>query len=260
MATEKDVEQQLRTHYQMTTTDQGSVDRLREAVATIGNGPHHIDDPPHVLRRRWLPPIVAAVVVVAAAVTAFVIADSTGHPSQHQAGTPTTSQSHPVAPPPNLPLTPLPTTLPTPHQQGNVCVMNRVLPSANGGRPPVVSGKSVGAVIIWLPGGGLVPCQVVKTSVSESVARQLAQAINASPAAFTGPVNCGMDTGAEVQVYFRLSGTTQTELLTIDADGCRLVRADGFRPRRTLVPGNEVLKVLEGVAPAGWKKHLQTGQ
>jgi hypothetical protein len=254
MSADKDIEQLLRSHYQTTETEPGSLDRLRGAIASIANNKAR---PTKHSRRLWLTPVLAAAAVVAAVTGGLVIANTIGRSSQHQGGAPTTSESSLAIPRRNLPLTPVPTTLPSAHLRGKLCVVNWNYPSANGSHLPVVSTQTVGAIITWLPPANFVPCKVTNSSISESVAKQLAQTINSSPPSPAGNV-AGCSGGAAVRIYFRLPGTDRAELVTITIGGCSSVLADGFRSRAA--DSTVFRTIFEQTAPRGWRVFLRTGQ
>lgn len=254
MPTDTDIEQLLRSHYQTTATEPGSLDRLRKVIASLANSN---TGRTRNSRRRWLTPIAAVVAVVAAVAGGLVIADTIGRSSQHQAGAPARSESSLATPRGNLPLTSVPATLPSAHLRGHLCVVNWDYPSANGSRLPVVSNQTVGAVITWLPPANFVPCKVVNTSVSDKVAQQLAEAIDTSRASPSGAV-AGCSGGAGVRIYFRLPRTDQVQLITVTLGGCPSVLADGFRSRQA--NSNVFRAIFEQAAPSGWREFLRTGQ
>ena len=109
--------------------------------------------------------------------------------------------------------------------------------------------RSVTAV--WWPTMNDQACSVVETHGDRTAAEALATAVRTAPALLTGRVNCPMEVGGAVDLYFAYR--TGWERVRVLPTGCAVVMAAGRKARRWL--GDDSLAALK--PPGEWSTILR---
>jgi hypothetical protein len=149
-----------------------------------------------------------------------------------------------------------PAVVPASRQRGRVCITpgSQVTPASHG-RLVSVDPHPVGVTLVWLPGLNQRPCRSVMTRENAPVASRLQAELDAARAFPHRAINCPMDDGAAVDLYFDYDHGL-SEFVQVGLAGC----APAVAPHRTARMGfGALVAELLAIAPPAWLPRTRIG-